>query len=408
MKTNLKLSELIIFFLIILLIFSEVLSEKISPIFSYIDEIYTIIIISLGILYICLSRKKKFIKEEKKIILIYCLIVVLGLIGNKNSGFQSDKKTIIIEIITWSKLFLTYVFLLKIVKVERCTVYYKLSIRCIKLLLIISCFLEILNLTKILPLSEGYDRFGIPSFSFFGHPSSASSIFAVAISILTYDAKKNKKWIFIGLALEILTFRFKGILFSLMVIYIQFFMNKKVSFIKICFIAILAVIMAWNQIEFYFLNSTASRAVALNTSIKIANDFLPVGSGFATFGTALSGKYYSEAYYKYGLDNRWGFTKENYAYIGDGGWATIIAQFGWSGTILFAYLIYLIIKSISKKNKSVKIVPFISLVGYILIASTNETIFISAYSVLFSLALIILLNYSYIEKEQIENDKKNI
>lgn len=396
---KLNLNELFIFSSVILLVVTGVLTTYVSDVFSMVDEIYTGYIIIVGIAYLAIYRRNNLIKDEKKILMVYIAIVILGILGNNKSKFQTNNSAIIIETITWGKLFLTYIFLMEIMRKEKSEKYYEISLMLIKFLTVCSIILEILNLLKIIKLADGYDRFGIPSFSLFGHPSAASTIFAVAVAMLLYDEKKNKKWIYACLILEILTFRFKAIIFCCIVIYIKFFMKRKISFGKILFVLIIGIAIAWNQIEFYFLNSTASRAVALKTSVEIANDYFPLGSGLATFGTSSSGKYYSKAYIKYNLNNRWGFTEKNYAYIGDGGWATIIAQFGWLGTALFIYMIYLFSRAIFKRNKNEIITPYLAIISYILIASTNETIFISAHCVLFSLAAAILLNQSRNVKE---------
>lgn len=125
-------------------------------------------------------------------------------------------------------------------------------------------------------------------------------------------------------------------------------------------------------------------------------------AGFATFGTATSGKYYSKAYSVYGLSNRWGFTKDNYSYIGDGGWASIIGQFGYLGTLVIIFMLYNMIKSVNKRKK--KNVPYICLFAYAIIASTNEVFFSSAYSILFSIIFAILLKYDYNKNEEEIND----
>lgn len=150
-----------------------------------------------------------------------------------------------------------------------------------------------------------------------------------------------------------------------------------------------------------FLDETASRARALKASIQIANDYFPTGSGFASFGTTMSGRYYSKAYEVYGLSERWGFTEEHYGYVSDGGWATIIGQFGYIGTIIFLCMILFFILSIRDRlyGKTRYIVPYIALIGYIFISSTNETAFSSNYAVFYAILLAITVLKTSIKRK---------
>lgn len=391
-KTN--FIEKIFILLFLILIFSETLTSITgNSIFLMTDDLI-VVVLFLNYIYNLVFRKKtnKLNKNEKRIIYIFLIILLIGVLGNIIYGHQKNCFAIISDAFGWIKFFGIFIFLLKIIKEDN--KYYLISVHIAKLITIFGVFFEILNLLNFVNLTPGYDRFGIHSFSFFTHPSATASLFATIVCIFLYRRQQNKVFLIMALILETLTFRFKAIGFVIMVLFLFIFMKKKISYFKVLCLTIIVVLISWNQITFYFLNSEASRAVALNTSFQIANEYFPLGSGFASFGTAASGKYYSTIYYKYNLNNRWGFMENNYSYIGDGGWATIIGQFGWLGFLLFIILIILLWKIISNKVSDIdkkEIIPFLSLIGYILIASTNENFFGSAYSELSALILVILL-----------------
>ncbi len=207
------------------------------------------------------------------------------------------------------------------------------------------------------------------------------------------DYKKNKIWIVLAAILDVLTLRSKAFGYCFLVLLLIIFLRKKISFNKIL-VAIIGVgAFVWERITYYFFDSTASRSVALTTSIQIMKDFFPVGSGFATYGTVMSGRSYSDAYYVYNLSKKWGFTIENNSFIGDGGLATIIGQFGFLGIIIFICSIGVILKltiEIIKKNTG-KCLDVIALLGYAGISCTNETFFNSDTAVLYAIILAILI-----------------
>lgn len=390
---KLNVSQILWGGLLFLFIFNEILTQHISSFFSYIDDIAIVLIILFFIIKIIRQKGKiELEKNEIRILFLYIVIYCLGILGNFISKFQDKSIAIIIDMLSWTKFFIGYICLVNLIKKDKVNNYYDCLIKIGKLIVIIGIVLEILNLLTDIQLVDGYEKYGIKAFSLGGHPSFTSAIFAGFTVLFLVEPKKNKFWIALSMILVTATLRSKGIAFVCLVIYALIFLRKNISVLKIITVGVLAVIVGWNQIQYYFFNENASRARALNTSIEIANDYLPVGSGFATFGTIMSGKYYSDAYEKYGLSERWGFTRENYGYISDGGWATIIGQFGYLGAVLFVCVIIFLILSLKNRIGSCKnMIPYISIIMYMLISSTNETAFSSNFAVFYAILLSIIV-----------------
>ena len=72
----------------------------------------------------------------------------------------------------------------------------------------------------------------------------------------------------------------------------------------------------------------------LATALLILCDYLPFGCGLGSFGTFVSGEYYSTIYEKYGIDRLWGLTKDNPSFIADAYYPEL-AQFGIVGVVLY-------------------------------------------------------------------------
>lgn len=70
--------------------------------------------------------------------------------------------------------------------------------------------------------------------------------------------------------------------------------------------------------------------------IIIFNDYIPFGSGLASFGTNAAARYYSPLYYKYNLSNIWGLYPENPMFLADAFYPTL-AQYGMVGLFFFLW-----------------------------------------------------------------------
>lgn len=80
-----------------------------------------------------------------------------------------------------------------------------------------------------------------------------------------------------------------------------------------------------------------ARSVLYQTAINIVSkDFVPLGSGLASFGTDASGLYYSEIYSRYGLNSIDGLTPQNWYSVSDSYYPSL-AQFGIIGIILYLF-----------------------------------------------------------------------
>ena len=82
----------------------------------------------------------------------------------------------------------------------------------------------------------------------------------------------------------------------------------------------------------------AARTYMYLTSIKVFEDYFPLGPGFGTFGSDSAAKYYSPLNYHYDLNNIWGLNPEDYtssASFYSDTFYPLLAQFGVVGLVLF-------------------------------------------------------------------------
>ncbi len=402
---RIKLLDIILIAIIVLMFFSGILKKYISNYFGYVDDIAVILLTIIFVFRMMMSNKKK--------INIYCLIIFfncvllifVGLIGNSISNYQTSIIDIMSDILSWQKFFLIF-FIMYTMLDEYYDIeyYYKILVKLSKIFIICGIIIYVLMLLGVLDISNSV-RYGLSSFNLGGHPSYACAFFSLIVSILLCETKKNRLWILLGSVLVILTFRAKGMGFIAIIFLLKILSIKKVNIRNLLILALVAIFIFRDQIAYYFLDTNASRAVALLTSFKIANFFFPIGSGFATFGTVASVNSYSKAYEVYGLSNRWGFSRINGTFVGDGGWATIIGQFGYIGLMLCIMSLVCIYKIIKQDCKIMnKYMDVWAILIYCIISSTNEIFFNSDISVLFAIILAILLHKHKQEKLRSEQN----
>lgn len=92
----------------------------------------------------------------------------------------------------------------------------------------------------------------------------------------------------------------------------------------------------------YGYDDLAPRALFLNTSLSIANDFFPFGSGLGTFGGVVAANSDSDLYYKYLIAYEWYY---QYGwFLTDTYWPKFIAESGYLGAAFyFLFLLFHII-----------------------------------------------------------------
>jgi hypothetical protein len=123
-------------------------------------------------------------------------------------------------------------------------------------------------------------------------------------------------------------------------------------------------------------------------------DFFPLGSGFGTFASYLSGRYYSNIYDLYGISNVIGMTREKYNYISDVFWPYIYAQFGIFGLALYVKLIFsLFIRQFRSNITNGSRLAVAAVWVYALIASTSEAYFTNGTGVQMALFLSLIIGY---------------
>ena len=358
--------------------------QKYVPIFQYFDEIFALLLVPVLIVHLLKAKNRFLIKRYDFIIVVSIFILAfVGIYSNVKFKYQSSSLAIS-DLLLVLKFFMAYYLSGFIFKNENIEKYGKNIVKHIKLIVIFLLIMTILNYA--FNLYNGEIRYGIKSNKiFYEHPTYLSAVCVILLAnIIIFEKKINWKYTCIILFILVTTFRFKAIGFVCTFLGLAIFLeraNKKITFSKIGIIALIIIAISYQQLEFYFIKlDESARNVLLNTSIKIANDYFPVGTGFATYGSIFSAKRYSPIYKMYQIDNVYGLEEGKAFFVSDSFWPMILGQFGYIGLIAYIICILCIFKKIQaqyiKENKYMYIAKIICLL-YLLISSTSESAFVN-------------------------------
>lgn len=236
----------------------------------------------------------------------------------------------------------------------------------------------------------------------FGHPAVSGAV--VFISAMSYwfattddsgeTSNHDKLVVFLLLCGGLLCTRSKYYgCFVLASFFLYFYrpgITRKFKFKHALILILLGIIfvgVAWKKFNYYFITggsdtfdpnkiSSYARAALILTSFLILWDYLPFGSGFASFGSYPSSENYSTLYYEYNLDKVYGLSPDMPDFIMDTYYSTM-AQYGVAGWILFIYFWISAYRPLRTMVRHHKLIPLFSvgslLICYLLIESVGGT-----------------------------------
>jgi hypothetical protein len=399
---------LLYFIITLVLLFQDILQQYVV-VFKWADEMIGVCLIPI-IFILFIAKQVKLYKEEKIIILTFSLLIITALCSSYIYKYQSMSAAIS-DLIIVSKFLGAYFFsriFFYDINIRDYFKYIKIIFRVITFAVFSITVLDILF--NLFPKADKRFYFSSEKLLFY-HPSYLAIFCIVVLAYLTL-VSENKviDYVFIIQIMLVCASSFRAKAIGLLIVYALFLpFVKKLKKLKISYLIVatlLMVIIFIPQINNYYLNNGDSpRNILTTTSFKIANEFFPVGSGLGTYGSYISGVYYSPLYYEYNINNVWGLEKDNTSFISDTFWPMIIGQFGYLGLVIFIIILsnlFIIIKrlfNLSINYLFFALIPFI----YLLISSTAESSFSNYYSVNFFIIIAMAVNQIKIYQENISN-----
>lgn len=357
MPKNIK--NIVIIIIGCLFVVQPILLEHIK-IFSYLDE-FVVIAMLLYFIKCIIIDKKQIDKSLLLIMLLGLATVAIGIIGNILNKYQNNPIPIIWDIFNTFKVFIallgSYYFIDdsydKNMIVDFIAKFIRVIIACAFICWVITLFKDIgMNVSEI--------RYGLKSYNFiFLNAGLFAMYLNLYLFILTIDLKNNsyskKKIVFILITLFLMatTLRTRSyayiLLYAFMLVRIAVIREFKLKWYHVIMGIIIAAIIGKSSLELYFKNNNTARSTFATTSVELMKKEFPIGTGFATYGTDVAFRYYSNIYYKYHFEAVHGLSPSDGGFSHDTFWPAIIGQFGFLGLIVYLIMLFLVFKFIYQK-----------------------------------------------------------
>ena len=385
-------------FLLIFLHISELIMDKIH-IFYYCDELYSVLFAGIIVFTLFNSKKKRNLKKIKKILLMCFIMLIIGIFSNLRYGMQPNIIAVLLDIVANFKFPLCligyYLIIDKDIAKDIIKFFHPLS----KAFIIISFLCSIISIFLDIGM-RGQFRFGIWGYEFlysYAHIFSMVLLFnLIIVAICIKDEKKFIIYLVMTLIQLVLTTKGTSIVAAAVIPFVMMLIkkNNKLKIKNFIPMGIIGVLLGNYQIKTYFMNQNTPRALILKYSIENIKKFFPFGSGFASYGSDMANKYYSNLYKFYGFNRIWGM-HEGSLFLNDNYWPMIIGQFGIIGLACCIYMLYIFFSVIQECNLNNKVKAIVlSCFIYMLIASLGTTIFTTSATILLGLGMLVAITYS--------------
>lgn len=346
---NLPLKSLLVAIFFVALSIMEIWSYG-SGLF-YVDEIIGIV----SAVYLAVFIKKIERRDAITIVILFA-VVLLGLLSNIVSGLAYSVFSILIDVVTETKTLFALFALKYFLDSKEKQVAIDLLTPFSKLFVLSTFVFSLLNLVVDIGM-RGEARYGLPSFRFiyifnYQYIAVYMLVFGVLVCNSRMSKLKKRRYFVLALIPLLLALKSPSTMFAIIFVFLSFYFkkHKKIS-APIILLGALAILIAGRyQIETYLIDEESPRRLFIKYSIKTANDYFPLGSGFATFGCDQAKEHYAQLYYRYGFDKIWGMTPDLPAFLLDTFWPTLLGQFGWFGFLGYIAIFVRLFTTFNNKN----------------------------------------------------------
>lgn len=198
---------------------------------------------------------------------------------------------------------------------------------------------------------------------FTGHESGYGGLCLLVALVYYFNSNRTKKDVvifFLILSLGLLSGKSKFYGEFCVAFYLFFFCKKKIkvsvkTIISGALLVMIIILVTSEKFDLYFGTAMRNegdgiaRVVLYLRSFDVLSDYFPLGSGFGTYACFASSKYYSQLYYRYGMDKVYGLEPDpqNGNFVADTYYPSIIGEFGLPGCILLICFWMTIFKKIN-------------------------------------------------------------
>ena len=219
-------------------------------------------------------------------------------------------------------------------------------------------------------------------------------VFLSAIYLWYYDEKKDRTLLPLGMlsVMMFCTLRVKsmGVIAAVLLIYLFVLRGMKFAGLKrwmkiglLVFLLFAVAAIGYQIINYYVLMGVGSaRAMLTLASPFVAWDHFPLGSGWATFGSAFSADPYCPVYGMYRMAGIWGLSADYSAFVSDTYWPMVLGQTGFFGFAGLLLALTVFVKKVLKmKDMRASFASGLLVLAQLLISSTSESALVNPLAV---------------------------
>ena len=339
-----------------LMVFLSLFDSVLPPWTMYVDDVFCAIVAILLIINVIAG------KQILRFYILIPLLFIVGLFGNLIYDIQPNLFLALTDGFMFFKPYILLIYIAITISVVDANVVYGVITKLSKFTIIVLFLFMILSiLFKDTLKSQLFLNNYFVFYSGFTGTVAMTVIFCMAVIVSNAN---NNRLLYYMLCVAIIIGTGSGLGMLSVVLYgaIYYFFDRKRSFHWYYFLIIvpLCVCVGWNEISGYLLDTNAPRYLLFYYSLVTAWDYIPIGSGFASFGSPLAATQYSSLYYRYGFNYKWGMSEGDTSFLLDSYFPQIIAQTGILGSAIYVTFIYKVfsyfifsIKDVSVKSSAI-------------------------------------------------------
>lgn len=345
------------------------------------DETITVLLILLSFLkFIKKNKGCFFLNNDFHFLAPWLIIVITGMISNLIWDYAGSWQAVIRDMVGFLKFPLCFIairFLGYDKKIRR--FLENKGFKFLKVIIIVIFVFGVFSLFKDIGLSQSSElRHGIYSYQFlFNHPNSLGLVMVLLLCLVdSFENKHNFNYIIMCLGTLVLTMRTKILAFVAVFIYVKYGekWSKKYKAIFVVSVTCLILLVSYGKLSVVMKWTESGRMSFWSRSFNLAEKCFPLGSGFGTFASHVSGKYGSKVYSFMHIKEIFDAQGNPTAVLGDTGYPYYIAQFGIIGITLLILSVKSLIKIINNKMNWSALLLLI----YLGIALTGESTLLNA------------------------------
>jgi len=300
-----KKKTLVYYSLFFLLLISPFMTSYIFA-FSSVDEAVTIV--GIGIVFNNFILKKQ--TSGQRILYLLLVMVIIGIISTIVYKISPSLIATLFDLILFVKPFVIFLMFYSVPRAIKTEVLNGLNRIAKVIFLFVFMYYVAHKLFGTFLMAN--------AFPILGNMAQVSWLRVVCLNIIaaTNERKVTRRYIVLFYISLFITGigGFASALFASMTLYLYLYRENKERKLHIWQIAVLACvafIFAYSDLQEYIFNGYAPRVLLLKYGFITANNYFPLGSGFASYGSEMAKRYYSKLYYEYGFNNVWSMSPEN-------------------------------------------------------------------------------------------------